>query len=67
MKKILLRPAEAADVLGVSRTKIYELISRGVVPSMRLDGLIRVPLDRLNDWVDAQMQAQRAESVEATP
>jgi len=37
MDKLLLRPIEAADLLQVSRSKIYEWISRGVVPSIQLD------------------------------
>jgi excisionase family DNA binding protein len=43
---ILVRPAEAAELLGVSRSKLYELIASGAVPSLRLEGgrMLRVPL-----------------------
>jgi excisionase family DNA binding protein len=42
---ILLRPAEAARLIGVSRAKVYDMIARQVLPAVRLDGgrLIRVP------------------------
>jgi len=49
IERLLVRPAEAAAMLGVSRSKIYELINSGAVPSVRLeDGrLIRIPLQVL--------------------
>jgi len=45
LERILLRPAEAAEMIGVSWSKIYELIASGAIPSVRLqDGrMIRVP------------------------
>lgn len=50
--RILLRPAEAAVSLGVGRAKIYDLIHRGEIPSIRLGGAIRVPADRLKALID---------------
>jgi excisionase family DNA binding protein len=49
MEKLLLRPNEAAEMIGVSRSKIYEMIASGAVPAVRLEGgrLIRVPLAEL--------------------
>lgn len=44
---MLLRPAEAAAMIGLSRTKTYELIARGELPSVRFGGSVRVPLDAL--------------------
>jgi len=45
--RLLIRPAEAAAMLSVSRTRVYELISRGELPSVRLGGSIRVPVGEL--------------------
>ena len=56
---LLLRPAEAAEALGVSRSKIYELISRGDVPSIRVGASVRVPVDALRLWIE-QKSAERA-------
>ena len=36
--RLLYQPAEAAVVLGVSRAKVYELVAKRVIPSVRLDG-----------------------------
>jgi excisionase family DNA binding protein len=54
LERLLLRPAEAAEILGVSRSKLYELIAQGKIPSVRLDEgrLIRVPIAALKALVE---------------
>jgi excisionase family DNA binding protein len=52
--KLMLRVTEAADALGVSRAKAYELIAAGEIPSVRLGGCVRVPLDALRAWISQQ-------------
>ena len=56
--RLLLRPMEAARALGISRSKVYDLLARGVIPSLRLDGSIRVPAIQLQAWIDAQLRDQ---------
>ena len=51
MNKLLLRPAEAAEVTGIGRSKIYALIASGDLPSIRIGGSVRVPVDDLKDWI----------------
>lgn len=34
--EILLTPAEAADILKIGRSKLYELMARGVINSVKL-------------------------------
>jgi excisionase family DNA binding protein len=55
LERLLLRPAEAAEILGVSRSKLYELIAQGKIPSVRLDEgrLIRVPVAALKALLEA--------------
>jgi excisionase family DNA binding protein len=55
---LLLKPTEAAAALGISRSKVYELLARRVIPSVRLDGSIRVPAIQLQAWIEAQMREQ---------
>jgi excisionase family DNA binding protein len=43
-QKLLVRPVEAAAMLSVSRSSIYELIAAGVVPSVRVGRMIRIPV-----------------------
>jgi len=38
----LLRVLEAADLLGVGRTKLYELLAAGEIESVRIGGCRRV-------------------------
>ena len=52
MPKLLLRVQEAADALGVSRSTVYALVAEDAIPSVRVDRLVRVPVDRLQRWID---------------
>lgn len=45
MTKLLLTVPEAAEALGISRSKLYQLISAGTVRSVRIDGSRRVPVE----------------------
>ena len=48
---LLVRPEDAARVLGVGRTKVYELIRSGALRSVRVGGLRRIPATALNEFV----------------
>jgi excisionase family DNA binding protein len=52
--RFALRVAEAALALGISRAKAYELIASGQIPSIRIGGCIRVPVEQLRDWLERQ-------------
>jgi excisionase family DNA binding protein len=49
--KLLLTPKEAARVLGVGRTTLYELLRTGAVTSVRIGGSRRVPTSAVEDFV----------------
>ena len=53
--RLLYRPAEAAEAISVSRSRMYELIARGDIPCIRVGGVIRVPVDKLREWVTRQL------------
>ena len=57
LPKLLYRPAEAADAIGVSRAKLYTLVASGVIPSVRVGQSIRVPVDALREWIEHQLEA----------
>jgi excisionase family DNA binding protein len=52
---LLLRPSQVAELLNVSRSKVYELIAAGKMPAVHLDGgrLTRVPYHALRLWVES--------------
>ena len=51
MARLLLRPHEAGQLLGVCRTKVYAMLASGELPSVRIGSSIRVPLEALRRWV----------------
>jgi excisionase family DNA binding protein len=56
--KLLLRPTETAIALGCSRSKVYELMHKGVIPFVLIDGLRRVPAIQLQACIDALIREQ---------
>jgi len=53
--RLLYRPAEVGEAIGVSRARAYELIATGTIPSIRVGSSIRVPVDALKQWIDRQL------------
>jgi excisionase family DNA binding protein len=49
----LLSPADAADALGVGRTKLLELVRAGRVRCVMMDSRIRVPVEAIQEFRDA--------------
>ncbi len=56
MDKLLLKPAEAAEALGVGRSKIYALLAAGELPVVRVGHSVRVPHEALRRWVMERAQ-----------
>ena len=54
MEKLLVRPAEAAELIGLSRSQVYALLAAGALPSVRIGKSVRVPVKALADWVENQ-------------
>jgi len=49
---LVMSVAEAARLLGISKTLAYDLVARGELPSLRLGGRVRIPrraLERLTE------------------
>jgi excisionase family DNA binding protein len=49
--KLLLRPEEAAEVLGVGRTKVYELMAAGELESVQVGRSRRLPTAAVEAFV----------------
>jgi len=52
-ERLLLRPVEAAERLGIGRTKLYELLRSGELRSVKIGGARRVSATALADFVAA--------------
>jgi excisionase family DNA binding protein len=50
---LLVTATEAATILGVGRTKLYELINRGELRPVHIGRSLRVPVAELERFVDA--------------
>ena len=57
MEKLLYRVTETAQMLGLSRSKVYVLIQGGVLPSVRIDGSRRIRAEDLLAYVAALCNA----------
>ncbi len=52
MARLLLTVKEAAEALGIGRSKVYELVMSGQLESVRIGGSRRVPVDALHNFVN---------------
>lgn len=52
---LLVSVDEAARLCSLSRSRMYELIAAGDVPSVTIGRSRRIPLDGLRSWVGAQV------------
>ncbi len=51
MDKLLLKPAEVTEILGIGRSRIYQMLACGALPSVRIGRSIRIPSSALREWV----------------
>jgi excisionase family DNA binding protein len=57
MEKLLLTPEDAADLLSIGRSKLYELLGDGRLASVRIGASRRVPMSALHEFVDGLQEA----------
>lgn len=51
MEKLLLTPEEAAEVLSIGRSKLYQLLAAGDLHSVTIGSSRRVPVEALRVFV----------------
>jgi len=53
VERLLLRPSEAAELTGLSRAKVYQMIWRNELPGVvRIGRNVRIHAEALRRWVD---------------
>ncbi len=52
-EKLLLRASEVSELAGLGKSKTYELIAAGIIPSVRIGKSVRVPVGQLREWIEA--------------
>jgi excisionase family DNA binding protein len=60
--RLLLTPTEAAQALGIGRSKLYELLRDGVVPSVTIGACRRIIADDLRAVIESLRAAAAAVS-----
>jgi len=48
---LLVRAEEAARLLGLGRTRVFEMFARGELPTVRIGRSVRVPRGALEAWI----------------
>ena len=65
--KLLLTPEEAAGVLSIGRTKLYELLSSDEIVSIRVGTARRIPVEALQHFVDQLLDEQHPDGPRTSP
>jgi excisionase family DNA binding protein len=61
MERLLYRPKEAAQALGISRDKLYDLLRTGRLPSVKDGGARFITADALRAYV-AKLEAEASKA-----
>lgn len=56
IEPIAVSAADAAKLLGISRTQIYTLLHREDFPSLRVGGRVLISTDGLRKWVEKEAE-----------
>ena len=59
-ERVALKPAEAADVLGVSVRTLRDWTTAGLVPSIKLGGVRLYSIDALRRWAQEASEYEEA-------
>jgi excisionase family DNA binding protein len=52
VEALLLHVAEVAIILGMGRSKVYEMVSAGALPVVKIGTAVRVPKKALLEWIE---------------
>lgn len=58
MEKILLTAEEAADMLGVGKSTVYDLIRMRLLRSVQIGRSRRIPVDACHELVDRLLEQE---------
>jgi excisionase family DNA binding protein len=53
---LLLTTSEVGALLGIGRTKVFEMLASGELPAVRIGRSVRISRDLLERWVDAKLE-----------
>jgi len=53
-QKVLLDSRDVARLLGLGRTKVFEMMARSELPVIRIGRCVRVPREALMEWISSE-------------
>jgi excisionase family DNA binding protein len=56
----LLRATEVAEILSLGRSKVYEMLATGELPTVRIGTAVRVPANKLQEWIAKRIESKAA-------
>jgi excisionase family DNA binding protein len=56
-QKPLMRVTEAARLLGLSPSRGYVMVQRGLIPAIRIGHAVRVPREAFEKWMRGHVEA----------
>ncbi len=56
METLLLKPAQVAELLGMSKSATYALLAADRLPNVRFGRSVRVPRAALEAWIEANTE-----------
>ena len=65
MDTLLLTPVEAARVLGIGRSTVYELMRAGQLESVHIGACRRVPAEAVHSFCSSSEQPPRFETLDS--
>jgi len=60
--KLLYTPEEAARALGIGRSKVFDLLARRQLRSVRIDACRRIPASALVEFIESLLAEQTEEA-----
>jgi excisionase family DNA binding protein len=67
MEPLLLKAGDAAKLLGLGRSKVFEMLAVGKLPVIRIGRSVRVPRAALEDWIAEHTQHASGRTGDAGP
>ena len=55
-ERLAVTVSEAAHMLGLSRAKLYPMVTRGEIPSFKVGRARRVPVREVESFMERQLQ-----------
>jgi excisionase family DNA binding protein len=65
VERLLYSVPEGAALIGTGKSKMWELVARGEIESVKVDGLRKIPADALTAYVERLRAAQAGGNFDA--